>query len=160
MAPDDLRQSAADAALAAAALGQGRRLDLLSLTLLALALAALLLTATSRPTATLLALSAAAGLAQRYFAFRCDLDARIFTYWANRWSTLPAPDQSADLGAFDRALSLVFGMQVPPSAAPRPLPERIRGALRLLRHQSLALALQLASLLGAILWRLCQTGAP
>ena len=63
-------------------------------------------------------------------------------------------------GAFDRALSLVFGMQVPPAAAPRPLAERIRGALRLLRGQTLALALQLASLLGAILWRLCQTGVP
>lgn len=159
MAPDtpETRQDAATAALTAATLGQGRRLDLLSLTLLLLSLATLLLAVTDLTERSLLGFSVAAGLVQRYYAFRCDLDARLFAHWAACWSGLWAPDPQADLKAFDQALTSVFGASEAPTP-PRPLAERVRGALRLLRHQFIALAVQLAALLGAILWHLSQTG--
>jgi hypothetical protein len=160
VAPDtpETRQDAATAALTAATLGQGRRLDLLSLALLLLALAALLLAVTGLTERSLLGFSVAAGLVQRYYALRSDLDARLFAHWASCWSGLWAPDPQADLKAFDQALSGVFGAgEAPPT--PRPLADRVRGALRFLRHQSIALAIQLAAIFGAILWHLSQTGS-
>lgn len=152
MAPDtpETRQDAATAALTAATLGQGRQLDLLSL--------ALLLATTGLTGHGLLGVSVTAGLVQRYYAFRCDLDARLFAHWAACWSGLWAPDPQADLLAFDHALTGVFGTSEAPTP-PRPLAERVRGALRLLRHQSIALAVQLAAILGAILWHLSHTGS-
>lgn len=160
MAPDtpETRQDAATAALTAATLGQGRQLDLLSLALLLLALAALLLAATGLTGRSLLGFSVAAGLVERYYAFRSDLDARLFAHWAACWSGLWAPDPQADLAAFDQALAGVFGARKAPTP-PRPLADRVRGALRLLRHQFIALAIQLAAILGAILWHLSQTGS-
>ena len=107
----------------------------------------------------LLGVSVTAGLVQRYYAFRCDLDARLFAHWAACWSGLWAPDPQADLVAFDHALTGVFGTSETPTP-PRPLAERVRGALRLLRHQSIALAVQFSALLGAILWHLSHTGSP
>lgn len=161
MAPDtpETRQDAATAALTAATLGQGRQLDLLSLALLLLALATLLLATTGLTGHGLLGVSVTAGLVQRYYAFRCDLDARLFAHWAACWSGLWAPDPQADLVAFDHALTGVFGASEAPTP-PRPLAERVRGALRLLRHQSIALGVQLSALLGAILWHLSHTGSP
>ena len=160
MAPDtpETRQDAATAALTAATLGQGRRLDLLSLALLLLALATLLLAATGLTERSLLGVSVAAGLVQRYYATRCDLDARLFAHWAACWSSLWAPDPQADLVAFDQALTSVFGAEDAP-IPPRPLADRVRGALRLLRHQSIALAIQLAAILGTLLSHLSQTGS-
>lgn len=160
MAPDtpETRQDAATAALTAATLDQGRQLDLLSLALLLLALATLLLATTGLTGRSLLGFSVTAGLVQRYYAFRCDLDARVFAHWAACWSGLWAPDPQADLKAFDHALTSVFGASEAPTP-PRPLADRVRGALRLLRHQSIALAVQLSALLGAILWHLSQTGS-
>lgn len=161
MAPDtpETRQDAATAALTAAALGQGRQLDLLSLALLLLALATLLLAVTGLTERSLLGFSMAAGLVQRYYAFRSDLDARVFAHWAACWSGLWAPDPQADLKAFDQALTGAFGAGDAPSP-PRPLADRVRGALRLLRHQSIALTIQFSAILGAILWHLSHTGSP
>ena len=157
MAPDDTRAAAASAALTAATLAQGRSLHLLSLGLLLPALAALLLAPGGPARVACLALSLAAGAVQAYHALRSGLDAALFAHWARCWSAPAAVDVDADLQAFDQALGSAFGQ---PARASRPLAERVRGALRLLRHQSIALAVQFSAILGAILWHLSHTGSP
>jgi len=78
---------------------------------------------------------------------RSGLDAALFAHWARCWSAPAAVDIDADLQAFDQALGSAFGQ---PARAPRPLAERVRGALGLLRRQALALALQGLTLLAAM----------
>lgn len=147
MAPDS-RQAAATAALAAASLGHGRSLDRLSQGLLLLALAALLVPGLGATAGGLLLASLIPAGVQAYHAFRCGLDARLFDHWARHWPTAGSqPD--ADLHAFDQALAACFGMR-PGAPTPRPLGDRARGALRLLRRQALALACQGALVLAAL----------
>ena len=147
MAPDDTRDAAASAALTAATLAQGRSLHLLSLALLLPALATLLLAPGGPARVACLALSLVAGAVQAYHALRCGLDAALFAHWAACWSGPAAADVNADLHTFDQALGSAFGQ---PARAPRPLAERVRGALGLLRRQALALALQGLTLLAAV----------
>jgi hypothetical protein len=147
VAPDNTRAAAASAALTAAALAQGRSLHLLSLALLLPALATLLLAPGGPARVACLALSLMAGAVQAYNAVRSGLDAALFAHWARCWSAPAAVDVDADLQAFDQALGSAFGQ---PARAPRPLAERVRGALGLLRRQALALALQGLTLLAAM----------
>ncbi|WP_347249482.1 hypothetical protein [Zoogloea sp.] len=147
MAPDRSRDAAASAALAAATLAQGRKLHWLSLTLLLPALTALLLAPGGPLRCACLALSLVAGGVQAYHALRCGLDAALFAHWASAWQASTEADIEADLQAFDQALVETFGQ---PARTPRPLAERVRGALRLLRHQALALALQGLTLFAAM----------
>lgn len=147
MAPDDTRAAAASAALTAATLAQGRSLHLLSLALLLPALATLLLAPGGPARVACLALSLVAGAVQAYHAVRSGLDAALFAHWAACWSEPTLADVDADLQAFDQALDSAFGQ---PARAPRPLAERVRGALGLLRRQALALALQGLTLLAAV----------
>jgi len=151
VAPEQ-RDAAALAAFTAALLAQGPRLDLVSLALLVLGLATLLLAVVDPGTQALLAISIATALVQHYHAFRCALDQAVFSHWATGWSGQPVADPQADLDAFDQALSAVG--QGTTDEPPRPLPERVRGALRLLRRQMLALGVQFAAIVAAILWRL------
>ena len=147
MAPDS-RQAAATAALAAASLGHARSLDRLSQGLLLLALAALLVPGLDATACGLLLASLITAGIQAYHAFRCGLDARLFDHWARHWPTAGSqPD--ADLSAFDQALAACFGMRTG-APTPRPLGDRARGALRLLRRQALALACQGALVLAAL----------
>lgn len=151
MAPDTHR-AAATAALAAASLGHARSLDRLSQGLLLLALAALLVPGLGATACGLLLASLIPAGIQAYHAFRCGLDARLFAHWARHWPTAGSqPD--ADLHAFDQALAACFGMR-PGARTPRPLDERARGALRLLRRQALALACQGALVLAALVTRI------
>lgn len=147
MAPDDTRAAAASATLTAATLAQGRSLHLLSLALLLPALATLLLAPGGPARIACLALSLVAGAVQAYHALRSGLDAALFAHWARCWSTPAAVDVDADLQAFDQALGSAFGQL---ALAPRPLAERVHGALGLLRRQALALALQGLTLLAAV----------
>ena len=147
MAPDNTRAAAASAALTAAALAQGRSLHLLSLALLLPALATLLLAPGGPARVACLALSLMAGAVQAYNAVRSGLDAALFAHWARCWSAPAAVDIDPDLQAFDQALGSAFGQ---PARASRPLAERVRGALGLLRRQALALALQGLTLLAAV----------
>jgi len=147
VAPDNTRAAAASAALTAATLAQGRSLHLLSLALLLPALAALLLAPGGPARVACLALSLAAGAVQAYHALRSGLDAALFAHWATCWNGPAATDVDADLHAFDQALGRAFGQ---PARASRPLAERVRGALGLLRRQALALALQGLTLLAAV----------
>lgn len=141
-------EPAARAGLAARCLGLGRGLDYASQGLVLLALATLLWF--EAPHSIPLALSVAAGLAQKFFALRVDLDRGIFEDWARRWESSDAPPAETDLAAFDAALSaLVSGREAGP--VPRPLDDRIRGALGLLKRQSAAFILQVAALLAAAL---------
>ena len=139
MAPDNTRAAAASAALTAAALAQGRSLHLHSL--------ALLLAPGGPARVACLALSLMAGAVQAYNAVRSGLDAALFAHWARCWSAPAAVDVDADLQAFDQALGSAFGQ---PARASRPLAERVRGALGLLRRQALALALQGLTLFAAM----------
>lgn len=151
MAPDTHR-AAATAALAAASLGHARSLDRLSQGLLLLALAALLVPGLGATACGLLLASLIPAGIQAYHAFRCGLDARLFAHWARHWPTAGSqPD--ADLHAFDQALAACFGMR-PGARTPRPLDDRARGALRLLRRQALALACQGALVLAALVTRI------
>ena len=142
MAPDT-RRAAATAALVAASLGHGRSLDRLSQGLLVFALAALLVPGLGATAGGLLLASLIPAGVQAYHAFRCGLDAQIFAHLARHWPTVGGLPE-ADLSAFDQALAHGFGMR--PDAAgtltPRPLDDRARGALRLLRRQAMALACQ------------------
>ncbi len=151
MAPDTHR-AVATAALAAASLGHARSLDRLSQGLLLLALAALLVPSLGATACGLLLASLIPAGIQAYHAFRCGLDARLFAHWARHWPTAGSqPD--ADLHAFDQALAACFGMR-PGAPTPRPLDDRARGALRLLRRQALALACQGALVLAALVTRI------
>jgi len=147
VAPDNTRDAAASAALTAAALAQGRSLHLLSLSLLLPALATLLLAPGGPARIACLSLSLVAGAIQAYHAVRSGLDAALFAHWAQCWSAPTAVDVDADLQAFDQALGSAFGQ---PARSPRPLAERVRGALGLLRRQALALALQGLTLFAAM----------
>ena len=154
MAPDTHR-AAATAALAAASLGHARSLDRLSQGLLLLALAALLVPGLDATACGLLLASLIPAGVQAYHAFRCGLDARLFDHWARHWPTAGS-QPNADLHAFDQALAQCCGLR--PGAAgtptPRPLEDRARGALRLLRRQALALACQGALVLAALVTRI------
>ena len=154
MAPDT-RRAAATAALVAASLGHARSLDRLSQGLLLLALAALLFPGLGATPAGLLLASLIPAGVQAYHAFRCGLDARIFTHWARQWPAAGSLPET-DLSAFDEALAHCFGMRPGAASTPtsRPLDERARGALRLLRRQALALACQGALVLAALITRL------
>ncbi|WP_374474535.1 hypothetical protein [Zoogloea sp.] len=147
MAPDDTRHAAASAALTAATLAQGRSLHLLSLALLLPALATLLLAPGGAVRIACLALSLVAGTIQAYHAVRSGLDAALFAHWARCWSAAAEVDVDADLQAFDQSLGSTFGQS---ARAPRPLAERVRGALGLLRRQAFALALQGLTLFAAM----------
>ena len=111
------------------------------------ALTALLLAPGGPLRCACLALSLVAGGVQAYHALRCGLDAALFAHWASAWQASTEADIEADLQAFDQALVETFGQ---PARTPRPLAERVRGALRLLRHQALALALQGLTLFAAM----------
>jgi hypothetical protein len=81
------------------------------------------------------------GIVEFWLAARVALDAELFDAIAGK---------GADLEGFDRAM-LAVGL-MPADKANRPLGRRIRGALRLLRLQTLALAAQLSALLAGALW--------
>ena len=84
-----------------------------------------------------LAGAAAAGLTELWFALRVGLDAGIF-------GDLADVNQATDWRPVDSGLGLLGLM--PPAKAGRPLAPRIAGALRLLRCQAGALAVQLLCL--------------
>lgn len=132
--------------LVAMLLRQGRSLDQLSsgLSLLALGLglAIALLSMPSPCTATVAASIVLLGLVQKYWALRVAFDAELFALLAADASRLDQRTQ-----ALDQALANL-DLQ-PANNAARPWFERGRGALRLLRIQSLVLAAQVLLALGA-----------
>ncbi len=152
MAPDT-REAAATAGLTAATLAQARGCRQLASGLLLLGIASLLLPPAGPGCVLLTALAIGATLVQHYYALRCELDARLFANWASQWAQ-PGSAPDADLAAFDQALAGLSGRRPPP----RPLEERARAALRLFRHQLIALLVGLAAILGAVAWRLLQAG--
>lgn len=153
MVAPETRKAVATARLAATTLAQARSCSRLAGGLLLLGIASLLLQPAGLACILLTALAIGAGLAQHYYALRCDLDARLFAAWADQWQR-PDGSPGADLAAFDQALGGLFGKSPPP----RPLDERARAALRLFRHQLVALLVELAAILGAVAWRLLQAG--
>ena len=133
---------APEAQVGAALLRQGRRLDGLSSALLLLCAALGLGQALARPADAgfiLICLGLVLfGLLQKYWALRVAFDAALF----ERLGGL-------SLSELDDAL-LGLGL-LPADKAGRPLAPRLRGALRLLRLQALALVLQLLVLLGGLI---------
>ena len=150
----------------AAALALGRSLDLWSLALLGIALASLLWVQLPLAPRIGLLISMAAGAMQKMFALRVAFDAALFRHWAANWTenwadtrdnpaARPDPDAradpaslAADLAALDQALAL-SGLRAHQGGASRDLESRLRGAWKLLRAQALALAIQLAAIIGA-----------
>lgn len=132
--------------LVAMLLRQGRSLDHLSsgLSLLALGvgLTIALLEMPSPCTAALATGIVLLGLAQKYWAMRVAFDAELFALLAADASRLERRTL-----ALDQALASL-GLQ-PANNVGRPWSERSRGALRLLRTQSLLLATQVLLALGA-----------
>lgn len=127
------------AAIVASLLRQGRALDWISRGLTLLGAAAILLgTYAAAPLSItgLAVLAVLLGLVQSYFALRVAFDAEIFARLAdNAFSATSFDDAMKSLGlSKDDRLS-------------RPMSERARCAMRLLRGQAIFLALQVASLL-------------
>jgi hypothetical protein len=130
------------AKVAAGLLRQGQSLAALSRLFIALAVAGFVLALAMGRSAWAVPclLSLAAGGAALWLALRVGLDAELFEALA----------RSPDLQAFDDAM-LALGL-MPPKRAGRPLRSRIDGALRLLRLQGFALAVQLLTMpLGALI---------
>ena len=81
--------------------------------------------------------------AERYLAFRLQLDAQLFAQLAS--GAFP------DLASLDRSLS-TLGLRASAADTPtRPLTDRLAGTLRLMRHHGLVLALQGLAWLAALL---------
>lgn len=127
------------AAIAAAYLRQGRALDRISRGLTLLGVGGLL--AATYASAPLLVsapvlLVLVFGLVQSYFAFRAGFDAEIFGHLAgNAFSTTNFDGAMKRLGLFAQ------------DRASRPMSERARGAMALVRRQAIFLALQVLCLL-------------
>lgn len=129
-------------ALAGALLGQGGSVHLFSCALTissvaGLGLVSVLPGAPASP--ALLLCSALLGVAETYFAVRVGFDAAIFRLAARG---------AADWDGVDRGLASL-GL-VAPAGVPRSEESRVKGALRLLRRQVLAAALQGLLLLTAL----------
>jgi hypothetical protein len=132
------------AAIAAALLDQGRRVDGLSrLVTVAAVFVMLLLAAMLGREASLLlgALGVVVliGLGECYLAMRVGFDAALF-------HRLAAPADAFDLGRLDEAL-LRLGL-IPPGKTGRTIAERVAGARRLLYWQGLLLGTQIALTIG------------
>ncbi|KAF1038558.1 MAG: hypothetical protein GAK35_03766 [Herbaspirillum frisingense] len=140
--------AAAQADIAAALMGLGRRLDAASLMLSAAALIVLALTPPAPWACAALLAAVVAGLGEHAHALRTAFDAPLFAAWAQRWQARDA-DPQADLSAFDQALADT-GLGPAGAGATRSLQARIAGARRLLQRQGLFLVLQLAAWLGAV----------
>jgi hypothetical protein len=130
------------AAVAAALLGQGARVDALSRLLTVGALAGLAWAGTAGDhglSASLCGSAALAGLAQLYVAVRVGFDATLFG--------LLARESGPDLAALDRAMR-DCGL-VAPSEVTRPLGPRVAGARRLMAGQAALTAAQAVLLTAA-----------
>jgi hypothetical protein len=152
--PLNFAEAAARARVMAAALALGRSLDLWSLALVMLALAGLMWATLPLTTSLGLLVSILAGVGQKVFALRVAFDAALFRHWAEAWShdaTLGRPPTAldADLRIFDQALA-ACGLGKTRGDAVRDLCSRLSGAVRLLRRQALALAIQFAAIVIAM----------
>lgn len=139
------------AGVTAASLGLGRRIDLWGLALLLAAIAALAIPAGAPSfwrTGGLL-VSVVAGMAQKYFSLRIDLDASLFARLADRASRQPAEWDVGALTALDKAMA-DCGLIKPTQDALRDMADRSRGAMRLLYLQGICLVVQLTALLSAV----------
>jgi len=123
------------AAIAAAILRRGALLHTASLVLTVATVIAVVATRPDSAWLIAIAVVAALGIVEFWLAARVALDAELFDVLAVRPS---------DLAGFDRAMQSLGLM--PPAKANRPLTDRIRGALRLLKLQALTLGLQVAVL--------------
>jgi hypothetical protein len=129
----------------AALLEQGHHVNRLSLPLTVVALAASLLAALATASIFfLLAITAAvaAGVAQAYMALRVAFDMRLLRRLAGE-----EPQAPLDVASFDAACRILGLM--PPHKLGRPLAERARGSIRLLRLQGVACAVQVVALVAA-----------
>lgn len=138
--------------LAAGWLSLGRIIDAASLTFTLLAMAALLWLETSPAIHLALMIGVLAGLAEKFFALRVAFDRHVFSDWAQRWEAADPASPANDLAAFDACLATA-GLRSINREEPRPLDDRIRGALSLLKRQAALFALQSAALVAAILFR-------
>lgn len=140
----------------AAGLGSGERIDWWSLVICGLALAALLWPAAApSPWSTAWLLSSVlTSCVQRYLAIRVALDAKLFRELGRTWSNTDPRWDNGDahddlLIELDQALAAA-GLRKFPQGDRRDFSSRQRGAWRLLRIQTGALAVQLATLVAAI----------
>ena len=148
--PLSFAEAAARARVMATALALGRSLDLCSLALVVLALAGLLWVALPLTTSIGLLLSILAAFMQKVFALRVAFDAALFCHWAEAWDRDSTQGRDsialeADLRIFDQAL-VACGLGKTRGNAARDLCSRLHGAVRLLRRQALALAIQFSAL--------------
>ena len=146
MAPETSTELSWSAAIAGAVLRRGAMVHAASLvlTMAALLTSVAMAFVTAKPGAAWLSVGIAVvllGAVEFWLAGRVALDAELF-------DTIAA--KGADLEGFDRAM-LALGL-MPAHRANRALGLRIRGALRLIKLQALALAAQVAVLLAGALW--------
>lgn len=151
----DLKGAASRAHTIAAALDLGRSLDLWSLALVTLALISLLWISFPLSSTICLVGSILAGGTQKIFALRVAFDAALFRHWTDAWSKAATQCSgstmcAADLASFDQALA-ACGLRKHPDDAARDLDSRLRGAGELLRWQVLALVIQLAAMMVAVI---------
>ncbi len=127
------------AAIVASYLRQGRALDWISRGLTLLAAGAILIgtyASAPLPVTGLAVLAVLFGLVQGYFAFRAGFDAEIFRHLA---------ESTFSITSFDGAMKRM-GLFAADRTA-RPMSERGRGAMGLVRGQAIFLALQIVCLL-------------
>lgn len=145
-APHTDGERRADAQLLTAMLGASVRvLGPWSLVISALALAALVWRPSAQPWPWPWLLVLAAGVGERYLAWRLALDERLFA--------LLGRGDLGGLEALDGALQRL-GLRRADPAAPRPWLSRVRGTQRLLRAHLLVALLQTTALLFACCWRI------
>lgn len=144
-APHTDGERRADAQLLTAMLGaSGRVLGPWSLVVSALALAALVWRPSAQPWPWLWLPVLAAGVGERYLAWRLALDERLFS--------LLGRGDPGSLEALDGALQRLGLRRA--DAVPRPWLPRVRGTQRLLRAHLLVVLLQTTALLLACCWHL------
>ena len=83
-----------------------------------------------------------AGVVQQIIAMRTAFDQYIFASWAQQWR-IESVNADAEMASFDQALADIGLLRNVNRT--RSLDERIAGAMRLLRHQALCVALQVTA---------------
>jgi len=139
----DIKASkAVKASVVAGLLAIGVRFDIASVLLSLVACMLLVFYPLERLPTAAICLMLVAGVVQQIIAMRTAFDQYIFASWAQLWRT-ESVNTDDEMDSFDQALADI-GL-LPNVNRTRSLDERITGALRLLRHQALCVALQVAA---------------
>ncbi len=130
------------ASVVAGLLAIGVRFDIASVLLSLVACMLLVFYPLERLPTAAICLMLVAGVVQQIIAMRTAFDQYIFASWAQQWR-IESVNADAEMVSFDQALADIGLLRNVNRT--RSLDERITGAVRLLRHQALCVAMQVAA---------------